>query len=84
MSRRNWGKSEISRTSVIKVNRVSCANGGVMWNQVLRMLAIVVAACPVAGLAQAPKDAVYISDEDVKAVLKHAVDRCCQPAALIR
>src|ERR1700675_241951 len=46
----------------------------VMWKQVLRMLVIVVAACPVVGLAQAPKDAVYISDEDVKAVLKHAVD----------
>jgi mannose-6-phosphate isomerase-like protein (cupin superfamily) len=46
----------------------------VMWKQVLRMLAILVAACPVVGLAQAPKDAVYIGDEDVKAVLKHAVD----------
>src|ERR1700686_3760782 len=46
----------------------------VMRKQVLRMLAMVVAACPVVGLAQAPKDAVYIADEDVKAVLKHAVD----------
>jgi mannose-6-phosphate isomerase-like protein (cupin superfamily) len=45
-----------------------------MRNQVLRMLVIVVAACPVLVLAQAPKDAVYIADEDVKAVLKHAVD----------
>jgi mannose-6-phosphate isomerase-like protein (cupin superfamily) len=46
----------------------------VMRKQVLRVLAIVVAACPLVGLAQAPKDAVYIADEDVKAVLKHAVD----------
>jgi mannose-6-phosphate isomerase-like protein (cupin superfamily) len=46
----------------------------VMWKRALRMLAIVLVVCPVVGLAQAPKDAVYIADEDVKAVLKHAVD----------
>jgi mannose-6-phosphate isomerase-like protein (cupin superfamily) len=45
-----------------------------MRKKVLQMLVIVVAACPVLGLAQAPKDGVYIADEDVKAVLKHAVD----------
>src|SRR5476651_1478561 len=32
------------------------------------------AACPAVALAQAPKNAVVISDEDVKAVLKYAVD----------
>jgi len=35
---------------------------------------MVLAAFPVVGLAQAPKDGVYISDDDVKAVLKHSVD----------
>lgn len=45
-----------------------------MKNKALQVLAIVIAACPVAALAQAPKDAIYVSDEDVKAVLKHAVD----------
>ncbi len=45
-----------------------------MRKKVLQTLAMVLAACPVVGLAQAPKDGVYISDEDVKAVLKHAVD----------
>ena len=45
-----------------------------MRKMVLQILAMLVAACPVVGLAQAPKDGMYISDEDVKAVLKHAVD----------
>jgi mannose-6-phosphate isomerase-like protein (cupin superfamily) len=45
-----------------------------MRKKVLQTLAMVVAACPVVGLAQSPKDGVYISDEDVKIVLKHAVD----------
>jgi mannose-6-phosphate isomerase-like protein (cupin superfamily) len=45
-----------------------------MRKNALQILAIVVAACPVVGLAQAPKDGIYIADEDVKAVLKHAVD----------
>jgi mannose-6-phosphate isomerase-like protein (cupin superfamily) len=45
-----------------------------MKNKGLQILAILIAACPVVGWAQAPKDSVYISDEDVKAVLKHAVD----------
>ena len=46
----------------------------VMQKKVLRILAMVFAACPAVGLAQAPKDAVVVSDEDVKAVLKYAVD----------
>jgi mannose-6-phosphate isomerase-like protein (cupin superfamily) len=45
-----------------------------MRKTILQVLAIVFAAGSVAGWAQAPKDGVYISDEDVKAVLKHAVD----------
>jgi mannose-6-phosphate isomerase-like protein (cupin superfamily) len=45
-----------------------------MRKKILQALAMLLAACPVAGLAQAPKDGVYISDEDVKAVLKRAVD----------
>ena len=45
-----------------------------MRKMILQMLVIVVAASPVLALAQAPKDGVYISDEDVKAVLKHSVD----------
>jgi mannose-6-phosphate isomerase-like protein (cupin superfamily) len=45
-----------------------------MRKKILQALAVLLAACPVAGFAQAPKDGVYISDEDVKAVLKHAVD----------
>src|SRR6202165_5162448 len=46
----------------------------VMRKKILQILAMALAACPVVGLAQAPKDGVYISDEDVKAVLKHAVE----------
>ena len=45
-----------------------------MRKKILQALAMVLAAFPVVGLAQAPKDGVYIGDEDVKAVLKHAVD----------
>jgi mannose-6-phosphate isomerase-like protein (cupin superfamily) len=45
-----------------------------MRKKILQTLAMVLAAFPVVGLAQAPKDGVYISEEDVKAVLKHAVD----------
>ncbi len=45
-----------------------------MRKKILQILAMVVAACPVIGLAQAPKDGVYIADEDVKAVLKHSAD----------
>lgn len=42
--------------------------------QVLQILAIVLAVSPAMGLAQAPKDGVYIGDEDIKAVLKHSAD----------
>jgi mannose-6-phosphate isomerase-like protein (cupin superfamily) len=45
-----------------------------MRKKILQALAMVLAAFPAVGLAQAPKDGVYIGDEDVKAVLKHAVD----------
>jgi mannose-6-phosphate isomerase-like protein (cupin superfamily) len=45
-----------------------------MKNKALQILAIWIAAYPVVALAQAPKDGVYISDEDVKAVLKHSAD----------
>jgi mannose-6-phosphate isomerase-like protein (cupin superfamily) len=45
-----------------------------MRKQVLQILAMLLAVCPIVGLAQAPKDGVYISDEDIKAVLKHAAD----------
>jgi mannose-6-phosphate isomerase-like protein (cupin superfamily) len=45
-----------------------------MRMKILQVLAMVLAAFPVLGLAQAPKDGVYISDNDVKAVLKHSVD----------
>jgi len=45
-----------------------------MRKKALQALAIVLAACPIVGLAQAPKDGVYISDGDVKIVLKHAAD----------
>lgn len=45
-----------------------------MKNKALQILAMWITACPVICLAQAPKDGVYISDEDVKAVLKHSLD----------
>jgi hypothetical protein len=45
-----------------------------MRKKILQALAVLLAACPVVALAQAPKDGVYISDEDIKTVLKRAVD----------
>ena len=45
-----------------------------MKNKALQILALFIAAYPAVALAQAPKDGVYISDEDVKAVLKHSAD----------
>ena len=45
-----------------------------MWRKILQALVLVLTACPVLAFAQAPKDGVYISDEDVKEVLKRAVD----------
>jgi len=45
-----------------------------MRMKILQALVMVLAVFPAVGLAQAPKDGVYIGDEDVKAVLKHAVD----------
>jgi mannose-6-phosphate isomerase-like protein (cupin superfamily) len=45
-----------------------------MRKKILQALAMVLAAFPAVGLAQAPKDGVYIGDEDVKAVLKHSAD----------
>jgi len=45
-----------------------------MKNKALQILAIWIATYPVVTLAQAPKEGVYISDEDVKAVLKHSLD----------
>jgi len=45
-----------------------------MRRHILQMLAFVFTACPVVGLAQAPKDAVVITNEDIKAVLKYAAD----------
>src|SRR5437870_12424515 len=45
-----------------------------MRKNILQILTILCAACPVAGLSQAPKDAVVISNEDIKAVLKYAAD----------
>jgi mannose-6-phosphate isomerase-like protein (cupin superfamily) len=45
-----------------------------MKKKILQILALALAACPIVGLAQAPRDSVYISDEDVKAVLNHAAD----------
>jgi len=45
-----------------------------MRKHVLQTLAILFALCPVVTLAQAPKDGVYIGDEDIKAVLKHSAE----------
>src|SRR6266704_1662639 len=45
-----------------------------MRKNILQILTILCAACPVVGFAQAPKDAVVISNEDIKAVLKYAAD----------
>jgi len=45
-----------------------------MRKQVLQILGMLLVVCPTIVLAQAPKDGVYITDEDIKAVLKHAAD----------
>src|SRR5690348_14303332 len=45
-----------------------------MRKQILQILAMLFAVCPAIGLAQAPKDGVYIGDEEIKAVLKHSAD----------
>ena len=45
-----------------------------MRKQVLQILAMLFAVSPIVGLAQAPKDGVYITDDDIKAVLKHSAD----------
>jgi len=45
-----------------------------MQKKFLQVLAMVFAVSPAVALAQAPKDAVFITDEDIKAVLKNAVD----------
>ena len=45
-----------------------------MPKRILQILALVLAAGSVAAWAQAPKDGVYISDADVKAVLQRAAD----------
>jgi hypothetical protein len=45
-----------------------------MRKRVLQILAMLLVVCPTIALAQAPKDGVYITDEDIKAVLKHAAD----------
>jgi mannose-6-phosphate isomerase-like protein (cupin superfamily) len=45
-----------------------------MKYKALQVVAMLIAACPAVAWAQAPKDGVYISDEDVKAVLKHSAD----------
>jgi mannose-6-phosphate isomerase-like protein (cupin superfamily) len=46
----------------------------VMQKNAVRLLALIFALCPAVGLAQAPKDAVFVTDEDIKAVLKWAAD----------
>jgi mannose-6-phosphate isomerase-like protein (cupin superfamily) len=49
-----------------------------MRKQILQILALLLAGYPTIGSAiawaQAPKDGVYMSDEDIKAVLKHSAD----------
>src|ERR1700674_3072284 len=45
-----------------------------MRKQFLQILAMLLVVCPTLALAQAPKDGVYITDEDIKAVLKHAAE----------
>src|SRR5689334_23641873 len=45
-----------------------------MQNKFLRALALLIAAGPAIVSAQAPKDAVIVSDADIKAVLKMAAD----------
>lgn len=45
-----------------------------MRSLLFQIVAIACAFCPAIAFAQAPKDGVYISDEDIKAVLKHSAD----------
>ena len=45
-----------------------------MTKNILRMLALLVAAGPAMVSAQAPKDAIVVTDADIKAVLKMAAD----------
>lgn len=45
-----------------------------MRKRALQSLALLFAAYPIIGLAQAPKDGVYMSDEAIKAVLQHSAD----------
>ncbi len=45
-----------------------------MQRKILQVLAIVLVACPLVGLAQAHKDGIYFTAEDIQAVLKHAAD----------
>ena len=45
-----------------------------MRRRILQILAFVFTACPIVGLAQGPKEAVVITNEDIKAVLKYAAD----------
>src|SRR4029434_7008320 len=45
-----------------------------MLKKGLRILTMAIAAFPAVGIAQAPKETVFVSDEDIKAVLKYAAD----------
>jgi mannose-6-phosphate isomerase-like protein (cupin superfamily) len=45
-----------------------------MRKRVLQIFAMLFAVYPIVAMAQAPKDGVYITDEDIKAVLKHSAD----------
>ena len=45
-----------------------------MQRKVLQVLAIAFVACPAVVLAQAPKDGVYFTAEDIQAVLKYSAD----------
>jgi hypothetical protein len=45
-----------------------------MRKQILQILVVLFAVYPLVVVAQAPKDGVYITDDDIKAVLKHSAD----------
>lgn len=45
-----------------------------MRKQIIQAIAMLFAAGPIIALAQAPKDSIYISAEDIQAVLKHAAE----------
>jgi len=45
-----------------------------MAKKLFYTLAVLLTVCSTFALAQAPKDGVYITDEDIKAVLKHSAD----------